>query len=913
MRIQVERIFHEVVDLPIEARAQYFAEHGVDDDTRREVEALAAFDSVTSTSLIRDISQIADGVVARLEPKDSRCGPYRLLDLLGQGGMGAVYSAERVDGEVAQRVAVKLLRPGADSPQLRKRFLAERQILATLSHPGIAGLLDAGHNGEGQPYLVMEHIDGTPIDVYAERLDVRGKLTLFIRVCQAVAYAHQNLIVHRDLKPSNILVDAAGEPKLLDFGIAKLLEGEGHSGGATLLTLEGGGALTPEYAAPEQVTGGPVTTATDVYALGVLLYVLLTGQHPAGPGPHSYAELFKAIVETEPPRLSHVLALVKAHPEGATANPVDHGTTPDRLPRLFRGDLDTIVAKALKKNPRERYASVAALADDLQRYLRHEPIAARPDTFAYRTAKFVRRNRVAAALATLALMTSAAGVVGILTEARTARVQRDFALRQLSRAEAISDLNSFVLSDAAPSGKPLTVNELLGRAEEIVQRQRGGNDSSRVELLISIGRQYYAQDEDASANRVLGEAYRLSRGSSERSTRAEASCALASTVARDGDLTRAEALIQEGLREVSGQPQLVLDRVFCLERGSEVARDRGTSQEALARARQAQRSLRESPFQSDVLELHALMSLAESYRTAGQFGEASAAFQQASVLLTALGRDNTQTAGTLFNNWALALHFLGHPLEAERVFRRAIAISSSSDDREQSVSPMLLVNYSRVLRDLGRFTEASGYAERGYAKARQAGDEVVINQSLMMRSAVYRSTGDLTRAATMLSELEPRFRRTLPAGHIAFASLASEKALVAQGQGDLRAALDLSNQAMAIADSSVKAGGDGADYFPILLVRRSDIELGMGRVGEAAADATRAFGMVQQGARPGVFSGTLGHAYLALGRTLRAQGRRDEARTALLSAEEHLKNTLGADHPDTRTARQLADLCTQYQ
>ena len=185
---------------------------------------------------------------------------------------------------------------------------AERQILASLNHPGIAALLDAGHTSDGQPYLVMDQIDGMPIDVYAKDLDVRSTLRLFIRVCEAVFYAHQNLIVHRDIKPSNILVDKSGEPKLLDFGIAKLLQDEGDTGEATLLTIESGGALTPAYAAPEQVSGGPVTTATDVYALGVLLYVLLTGQHPAGAGPHSSAELLKAVVETEPQRLSDAIA-----------------------------------------------------------------------------------------------------------------------------------------------------------------------------------------------------------------------------------------------------------------------------------------------------------------------------------------------------------------------------------------------------------------------------------------------------------------------------------------------------------------------------------------------------------------------------------------------------------------------------
>ena len=226
MNKHVSELFDEVADLTDGARSRYFAECHVSDDTRVEVEGLLAFDCGWTTSLERDLGRVAVAAIAQLEQGDRRCGPYRLGDLLGRGGMGAVYSAERVDGEVTRKVAVKLLPLGSDGPGLRKRFLAERQILASLNHPGIAALLDAGHTSDGQPYLVMDHIDGMPIDVYAKDLDVRSTLRLFIRVCEAVFYAHQNLIVHRDIKPSNILVDKSGEPKLLDFGIAKLLQDE---------------------------------------------------------------------------------------------------------------------------------------------------------------------------------------------------------------------------------------------------------------------------------------------------------------------------------------------------------------------------------------------------------------------------------------------------------------------------------------------------------------------------------------------------------------------------------------------------------------------------------------------------------------------------------------------------------------
>ncbi len=657
-------------------------------------------------------------------------GPYALISLLGQGGMGSVWLAERTDGRFERRVAVKFLNVALLGQGGEERFKREGRILGRLAHPHIAELVDAGVSATGSPYLVLEHVEGDHIDRYCDehKLEVESRLRLFLDVAAAVAHAHANLIVHRDLKPSNVLVSKEGQVKLLDFGIAKLLEGDGHEGEATLLTVQGGRAMTPEYAAPEQITGAPVTTATDVYALGVLLYVLLTGQHPAGRGPRSTADLVKAIVDTEPRRLSDIVTSSKTDEETTNTNATRRTTTPDKLSRLLRGDLDTIVAKALKKNPHERYPSVTAFADDLARYLKHEPIRARPDTFAYRAAKFVRRNRTAVTLASLAVIATAAGIVGTLVQAHTARTERDFAFRQLQNSEAVNDLNSFLLSDAAPSGKPFTVNELLERAHQIVDRQHG-NDASRVQLLISIGEQYNTQDEDAKARPILEEAYKSSRGLSDRSTRAQASCALGHAVSLADDPKRAEELIAEGLRELPAEPQYALDRVSCLLHGSAVARNTGEVQQGIARVQEAQRTLEQAPFDPEMRKLRVLMDLAEAYREAAELPQAISAFEQASVQLTELGRDNTETAGTLFNNWALALKQMGRPLEAERLFRRAIDVSRA-DQSEQGVSPTLLNNYASALEDLARFDEAAGYAERAYARARQAGDEVVINQSL---------------------------------------------------------------------------------------------------------------------------------------------------------------------------------------
>jgi len=888
MRPETEVLFHELADLSPAGRAEFFRDHQVPADLRAEVETLLRFDTAGDHALTESIAAAAAQSLDTGR-EGSQCGPYRLTRAVGRGGMGSVYLAERTDGEVRQQVAVKLLRYIGNESGFRERFLRERQILAGLNHPGIVRLIDAGRTGDGQPYLAMDYIDGVPIDVYTQDLDLRAKLDLFIRVCDAVSHAHRNLIVHRDIKPSNILVDAGGEPRLLDFGIAKLLDEGG--GIEPSLTVEAGAALTPDYAAPEQVTGEAVTTATDVYALGVLLFVMLTGQHPAGPGPHTHTAMFRFIVETDPPR-----------PSGVTAS--------SKLRKALSGDLDTIVAKALKKNPRERYESVAALAEDVARHLKKQPILAMPESLGYRVSKFVLRNRAAAALGTLALIATIAGVAGTLAQARAARAQRDFALQQVSRANAINDLNAFVLSDAAPSGKPFTVNELLQRAESIVQREHGRDAANRVELLISIGRQYQTLDEDAQARRVLEQAYQLSRSVPEASTRARASCALARTVAELGELPRSEALVQEGLRDLPEEPQFNFDRVFCLSLGSGVAYHNGAGTQGIYRADAALRLLRNSAFTSEREELDALTNLAEAYRFAGQQREAAAMFEQAAERITLLGRDQTQAAGTVFNNWALALSQLGHPLEAEKIFRRAIDISR--DDRgEQAVSPMLLINYARTLSDLGRQKEAADYAERGYAKATQAGDEVVVNQSLLLRNTIYRAQGDVTRAKQMLSEVEPRLRRALPPGHVAFASLTSEQALNARSANDLKAALELSNQAVAMVEASLKNGGQGAESLPAVLVRRGDLELQLGRPLDAANDAGRGLRLLLQAAPVGSFSSRIGRAYHVLARALDAQGKPEEARNAARSAAEHYENSLGPGHADTRAARQLAGLETQ--
>jgi serine/threonine protein kinase len=424
-------------------------------------------------------------------------GTYKLISPIGQGGMGSVWLAERNDGRFERRVAIKFLHFSVAAQGGVERFKREGRILGQLAHPHIAELIDAGVTANGEPYLVLENVEGERIDEYCDRhkLDLNARIRLFLDVLDAVALAHANLIVHRDIKPSNVLVRNDGQVKLLDFGIAKLLADDSNSAAATMLTLEGGGALTPLFAAPEQISGGVVTTATDVYALGVLLYLLLTGRHPAGAETHSAAQLVKAIVETEPPRTSQ--AIGSANTKAAEMR----GTTIEKLRRQLREDLDTITAKALKKDPKQRYSSATAFADDLQRYLKHEPISARPDTFTYRTAKFLRRNRAAVAFTIIAITL----VIGsLLTGLLVANRERKIAEQRFAQVRQLA--NKFIALDQDIRGLPGSTKVRMEMVSDSLQYLTSlgsgvhGDKDLALEIAYAYVRVAHAQGDPSSPN-----------------------------------------------------------------------------------------------------------------------------------------------------------------------------------------------------------------------------------------------------------------------------------------------------------------------------------------------------------------------------------------------------------------------------
>jgi len=482
----VRRLFEQAAELPASRRTAFLDAQCVGDSAlRAEVEAMLAADARAqqdATSLGAAAPELLHALnedeheAERDRLAGLRLGPWRLLSEIGRGGMGAVYLAERADGAYQQQAAVKLIRPGWDVGELLQRFRSERQMLASLNHPNIARLLDGGVSSDGKPYLVLEYIEGDEIGRYcdAQRLSIEARLRLFLIVCSAVSHAHQHLIVHRDLKPSNIMVDDSGQVKLLDFGIAKLLAGNGN------LTATASRVFTPEYAAPEQVRGDAVTTGVDVYALGLLLYQLLTGQRPYGSAASTPAAYEQAILTQEPLRPSRALAEAN---DQSIERAAERALQPLQLCARLRGDLDAIILKALRKEPEQRYASVADFAADVQRHLQRHPVAARRGHLRYRAVRFLQRHALASGLGLVAALSLVLGLGVALWQAGQARAEA-----AKSRAALDFMVGLFQLSDPVEAqGERVTARSLLSTGSARIRDGLRDQPEARGELLLAMG------------------------------------------------------------------------------------------------------------------------------------------------------------------------------------------------------------------------------------------------------------------------------------------------------------------------------------------------------------------------------------------------------------------------------------------
>jgi eukaryotic-like serine/threonine-protein kinase len=806
-------------------------------------------------------------------------GAYTLVETIGQGGMGTVWLARRSDGRFEGRAAVKLLNASLVGRAGGERFRREGSILARLAHPHIARLLDAGVSAWGQPYLVLEHVDGEPIDVYGEakKLGIEARLRLFLDVADAVTQAHASLVVHRDIKPSNVLVDRDGRVKLLDFGIAKLLEDDG-AGLETALTREGGRAFTPEFAAPEQLTGGAVTTATDVHALGTLLYLLLAGTHPAGPARSTPAELMKAIVDTNPRRPS----------EAAQG---------EALRRQLRGDLDTIVTKALKKDPTERYRSVDAMAADVRHYLAHEPIGARPDTFGYRAAKFVRRHRTGVALTALAAIGALAGTAAILWQAEEARKQRDAAEAQLARATASSEFLGFLLTAAAPAGKKFVVTDLLAEGERVVEKQFPGDDPFRAELLAAIGAQHLSAQRWDKAQPVLERAEAVASKSRDPALRARVRCPLALAWAVSGQTKRGDALVSQAIRDLPPDPQYALARAECLTRWADFGYYTDEGEPMVRRASEALAALAEAPpVPAVLLRLDAQAALAYGYYLTRQNEKADAAYVALTRALEETGRDRTITASDAWNNWALVYH-RGDIRRAEALYRRSLELHRSVTG-EEGVSAVSLHNYAGVLMQLARYAEAEPIFQEAIRTARARQIPYIEMFATMELAGMYAETGRLGEAKKTLATLDPLI------GTKAFTPL--RRAFLAHTRGTLAWAERNPREAGArFAESVGIYDGIPAKFSHgvLALVSLARAELATGHPEKAETAARRALALAESFVDKDSPSYLVGMSLATLGEVERSAGRADAGRVTLEKAVRHLETTLGPEHPATREAR----------
>ncbi len=520
---QIETLLEAALDEPEPAKRDLMLERiGANDpDLRAEVESLLAHDEPSQTFIESPAYAFAAELLTedaddRLE--NQHIGAYKIVREIGRGGMGAVYLARRGDDAFDKQVAIKLIKRGMDTVAILSRFVMERQILAQLDHPNIARLLDGGTTPDNLPYIVMEYVDGLPITDYCDQhgLTTNERLSLFRVVCDAVQHAHQNLVVHRDLKPSNVLITRDGVPKLLDFGISKVLEPEVAVGSIEPTRTELR-MMTPNYASPEQVRGEKLTTTSDVYSLGVMLYELLTGVRPHRAIDSQPHELARLVCEQEPASPSKAIAdfgLLIAHSKTFSSNPQSE----IRNPKSLRGDLDNIVLMALRKDPQRRYVSAAQLSSDIERHLTGLPVVARKDTFKYRTNKFVKRNKIGVAAAVIVTLSLVTGLAAALSQTRIANQRRAEAERATARAEKTSRFMQSFLSYANPywygrgQGRlDVTVREAIDDAAKRIDTELADNPEVRADLHHTIGDIYRLSGEGDKAHQHFQESYDLFR------------------------------------------------------------------------------------------------------------------------------------------------------------------------------------------------------------------------------------------------------------------------------------------------------------------------------------------------------------------------------------------------------------------
>ena len=796
---KIDELFQSACEFNGEERAVFLAEAcGGDEALRAEVESLLAYHDksagvIDSSAVEKVLQLIGDGN----HEAERRIGPYKTIREIGRGGMGTVYLAMRDDDQYQKQVAIKLIKPGMDADSVIQRFRTERQILANLEHPNVARLIDGGSTEDGRPYLVMEYVEGRSISEYCdvEQLSIEERLRLFLTVSAAVQFAHQNLVVHRDIKPSNILVTSDGVPKLLDFGIAKLIDpGISESSAQTATVLR---VMTPEYASPEQVRGLPITTASDVYSLGVLLYELLTGRRPYHITSKSPAEIERVICTVEPEKPSRAISgqssVVSAlAPPPIAGGPKSHSFNPPAAAsgsdlKSLRGDLDNIVLMAMRKEPQRRYVSVAQFADDIRRHLDNLPIIAHQDTFSYRSAKFIRRHKVAVAAAAVIALTLIAGVLGVFWQARIAGRQARIAAQERDRArletakaerakEFLQDTLGFAdqnwMASTNGKGPEATIGEALQQASEHAESELADQPDVLAGVLATVGTVYMNQAKFDLAEKYMRRSLELVRNvdGDDSPQTAKSMADLGYVLTLKGDYSGGQTLFQEALTiyhkhfaEGSVRPVWLAATLDIL----------GEVKVATGRPAEAETLLRES--------------LSLSPRISGKdrvnVGQAFAVLAQARV-----------TQGDLD--------------EGETLYRNAIAEYRKLPGTERPEVADALSNFGDLLKTKGKYAESESTLRQALEIARRLnGDNSprVAIASGYLAQLLYLK-GDYEGAEEAANKSLAICKQLLPQGHNGFASPMTILGLIMNKTGRSIQAESILRQALAIRERVLAKG-----------------------------------------------------------------------------------------------------------
>lgn len=924
---KIESLFLEAIDRAPAERAAFLESIRADDETLyRQVQSLLvhyeAEPAFLETSFVGLEVRPVEAETATVE--DGRIGPYRLVRTLGRGGMGTVYLAERVDGQFDQQVAIKVLRRGLDTDDVLRRFLAERHVMASLQHPHIARIFDGGTTDDGRPYFVMEYVDGIPLTAYcdAHRLSVDVRVRLFRQVCTAVQAAHRNLIIHRDLKSSNILVaegdDGVPQVKLLDFGIAKLLE-PNRAGHVVPRTRTERRLLTPAYASPEQVKGTSLTTASDVYALGIVLYELLTGRRPYSVPSGSWTAVERVVCETRPESPSttvtrpYELTSRDGTTEAVSVERVSRmrGTSPERLRRRLGGDLDNIVLKALRKEPDERYASVEQLSDDLQCFLDGQPVSARNATLLYRARKFVERHRTGVALAAL---------VGVLLMGlTTVTLWQSFRLRaraaevekERDRAETATEflVDLFRSSDPSESrGEDVTARELMSRGTERIETELADEPALQAEMMGVLSEVYESLGNLAEAERLARQALARQRAihGSEHPSVATALNALGWILHRSGQSEVADSLLQRALalrRRLPGASHLDVARTLNdLAVVKQARGEYGATSALLKEALAIRRTQLGEDHESVGVTLNNLAAL---YWQQGKYDEAERYFRETlSVLRNRLGRKHPRVAIAL-NNLAVLVQTQGKYDAAETLYREVLALRRKLHGDEHPNIAVTLYTLGNVLYTKGSYAAAESHLREALAMDRKLrGDDhpsVAFTQVLL--AGVLADKGAAAEADRLSRDALAKTRQVRGEEHVdvANALLTRADVLLVTNPSDSGA---LYREAR---DLYVDLLGPDHPRVAWAQTRLATWQHRQGRHGEALARYRKSLATLRD-ALPA------GHPHIAttragLGRELVEQGAPREAEPLLREARANLRRTLGASHWRVAAVKSVLGRC----